>query len=149
MKHFFLLLFLVCFFSGLKAQTSETFVPASGEIYLTRSKHQRTAAWVLSGAGLVGMVAGAGTAMQHMSFSISFYGSPAAPEPKQNSGEGLFIAGAIVFAAGIGFAVASAVNKHKANKALTTLLKVENASFVSTQAKREVAYPAVAFRLRL
>lgn len=149
MKKFLTLLLLLSFISGLKAQTSESILLSSRQVYLTRSKHQRTAAFVLSGTGLVGMLAGAGTAMDHMSFSFSFYGN-AEPQPKNNSGEGLFIAGATVFAAGIGFAIASVINKHKANKAsLTSLLKTENAPLLATVEKRIGVYPAVAFRLRL
>lgn len=148
MKKFLTLLFLLFFISGLKAQMSKSTLLSSGQAYLTRSKHQRTAAFVLSGTGLVGMLAGVGTALDHMSFSFSFYGN-AEPQPKNKSGEGLFIAGATVFAAGLGFAIASVINKHKANKAnLTTLLKMENAPLANVE-KEIGAYPAVAFRLRL
>ena len=58
--------------------------------------------------------------------------------------------GATVFAAGLGFAVAALINKNKANKAsVTTLLKMENASFLVKQGKGEAVYPAVAFQFRL
>jgi len=149
MKQCFVLLFFVSFLSELKAQMPESTLLPSRQAYLIKSKHQRTAACVLAGTGIIGMLAGAATAMEHMSFSFSFYGS-SEPKPKDNSGEGLFIAGATVFAAGLGFTIASAINKHKANKAnLTTQLKMENAPLFASLGKGALTYPAVAFRVPL
>lgn len=133
------------------AQQTETAPapPLTKADYLRKSKHQKTAAWILTGAGTMGLI---GTAVADMSqvtggifVTIVTVGTV---EPDYKSYAGYYLVSAACLGAGITYFIVAGKNKRKA-KALSAYIKMESATALHSAGFSRRSYPSVAVKIRL
>jgi len=116
--------------------------------YLKKSKHQKTAAWILMGAGgaLVSsaFVIGMGQATDILVGVLTL----SEPEQHSNTADVLFYTGLASMAGSIPFFIASSKNKKKANQ-IAVLLKMEKLTSFRYQSFKQNTYPALSVRIFL
>ncbi|TCZ69661.1 hypothetical protein [Flaviaesturariibacter aridisoli] len=137
---FYLLIPMLALGAGLCAQElpDDRPAPNTRAFYLERSKHQKTAAWVMLGAGTLAAVIGAATAASDFDIDLSGNSKP----DKSTSGSEVAAFGGLALIAGsVPLFLASGRNKRKA----AVLLKSETGA---TPAGRQ-PFAALALRLYL
>ncbi|MBD0280438.1 MAG: hypothetical protein ICV51_14335 [Flavisolibacter sp.] len=119
--------------------------------YLKRSKHQKTAAWILTSAGTVGLlVTMMSDAAQAVGGGLTTVFSLGTVEPEYKSYTAYYLLSAAGVGAGIGFFIAAGKNKRKAMAMdASTYLKMERAPVVQSGSIRNQPYPSVAVRMTL
>lgn len=114
--------------------------------YLLKSKHQKTAAWVLLAGGAtlttVGLIVGVNSAANELVQIIT-----------DEKDDGSFVAGEVMFAAGLASIIgsvplflASGRNKRKAGE-VTLSMKIETVPIVKASLMNSYRYPAVSLRI--
>jgi len=126
----------------LPAQRADSIPSRPSTDNLTKSKKQKTAAWVLLGGGTLLTAIGVGIGMSDVNEII------AGEDLHTNSaGPILSVIGLTAMAGSIPLFIAAGKNKKKAVASLS--FKMENATQLSRVAFVKSQYPAVAFQIRL
>lgn len=130
---------------------SDTVQSAPPVDYLKKSRHQKTAAWILTGLGTAGLVTTLGADMgQAVGDGFVTIFTLGTVEPEYKSYTGYYLVSAACIGAGIAYFVAASKNKRKAAALnTTTYFKMEKAYMVYGGAFHNQYYPAVAVSIHL
>ena len=124
-------------------QKTNDSVPVIKTDYLTKSKNQKTAAWVLLGSGSVLMTTGVVLAAPKELENIL-----GAQENDYTVENILLITGIAATIGSIPLFIASKKNKKKAMN-MTTSIKIEKATIIERQSFVQSSYPAIALKINL
>lgn len=117
------------------------------EDYLKKSKSQKTAAWIVLGAGVV--LTSAGFAVELNNANDALIGLFSLQQPKSSDVGGvLFFSGLAAMAGSIPLFIASSKNKKRAN-AVSASFKMETRSTVQQGAIVRAAFPSLSIKLNL
>lgn len=131
------------------SQQTTNDVPPVKIDYLQKSKKQKTAAWIITGAGSMGLLVTALTdASQEASGALVTFFSLGTVEPTYKSYTGLYLASAALTAVGISFFIRSANNKKKAISA-TTSFKMEKSPTLQNGQLTSHASPSLSLKINL
>lgn len=123
--------------------------PLAKQDYLQKSKKQKTAAWIITGAGSMGLLVTAlADASQETSGVFVTFFSLGTIEPTYKSYTGLYLASAALTAVGISFFITSANNKKKAIFA-TTSFKMEKFPTLQNGKLSSYASPSLSLKINL
>ena len=144
-----LLSFTITSFGQLSG--SDTLPPLTKADYLKKSRHQKTAAWILTGVGTVGLMTTLGADMgQAIGGGLTTIVSLGTVEPEYKSYTGYYLLSAACIGAGIGYFVAASKNKKRAAALnVTTYFKIEKAQMAYGTSFNNQYYPAAAIRIQL
>lgn len=112
--------------------------------YLQKSKHQKTAAWILFGGGSTLVLAGA-ISMNGEAWGDAIFGGD---NSKINTGSTLFLAGLGCGLGSIPLFIAGARNKRKAEE-MSAFFKIENQSKIQKGSFVKSSYPAIGIKFTL
>ena len=117
------------------------------EDYLKKSKSQKTAAWLVLGAGVV--LTSAGFAVELNNANDALIGLFSLQQPKSSDVGGvLFFSGLAAMAGSIPLFIASSKNKKRAN-AVSASFKMESRSTVQKSAFVRTSFPALSLKFSL
>ena len=125
--------------------TEQSFVE---EQLLLKSRQQKTAGWILTGAGAVGLVMTMNADMgQHISGGLATLFSPSTVQPEYKSYAVPYLLSAAALGTGIGFFIASSKSKKKAREIdVSAFFKVERAPVIQPGGFAFSAYPSIAIK---
>lgn len=146
-KYILVFILLLAVSSKTFCQQTNPAAPFSREDYLKKSKGQKTAAWVLAGAGTAFVSAGAAIGFGEALNSLGNLFSND-PEPYNNTADILFYSGAVMLAGSIPFFILAGSNKQKAN-AMSASFKLEDRWQPAGMAMSRKYYPALSLRIAL
>ncbi|HLF45593.1 MAG TPA: hypothetical protein VI548_04175 [Chitinophagaceae bacterium] len=142
------LMLLVLPIVSFSQQAQQAAMPVNTD-YLKKSKTQKTAAWIITGAGSMGLLVTAlADASQETSGALVTFFSLGTVEPTYKSYTGLYLASAALTAVGISFFITSANNKKKAISA-TTSFKMEKSPTLQNGKLSSHASPALSLKINL
>jgi Ni/Fe-hydrogenase subunit HybB-like protein len=151
MKHILLSFLLVAFSAPSFAQQIEPAPYILNTDYLKKSRHQNTAAWILTGAGTVGLL---GTFMADLNQSVAggltTVFSLGTVEPEYKSLTVPYLLSAASIAGGVSLFVAASKNRKRAMaEGPISYLRLERGSVIKSTGFTTQAFPAVAVRFPL
>jgi hypothetical protein len=149
MKKMLILFVLIACLTTSFAQEVIQSPTLSKEEYLKKSKSQKTWAWVLTGAGAVGLSAVfVADLAQSVDGGLTTVFSLGYVEPEYKSYTVPYIISAAVLASGITLFVASSKNRKKANLA-TAFLQMETAPTIHQAMVVKQSFPVLGIKIRL
>jgi hypothetical protein len=137
MKKIMIYVLMLAFPVSSFCQKTDDSVPSVQKDYLQKSKHQKTAAWILLGGGTALMVTGIIVGSGEDAYITDAVGGAAV------AGIGL-----LSTIASIPLFIASGKNKKKAMH-MTANIKMEKATIFERQSFVQSSYPAIAFKINL
>lgn len=151
MKKVIFYLFLLVSAAPLFAQQAEEPQPTTRQDYLIKSRHQKTAAGILTGAGTAGLLSTlSAEASQALGGSLITLFSLGTVEPEYKSYAVPYLLSAAAVGGGIALFLAASKSKRRAREMdISSFLKMERAPVVQTAGRTMQAFPALAWRLRL
>ena len=126
------------------SQQTDTLRNLTSKEYLQKSKHQKTAAWILFGGGSTLMLAGV-ISMDGEAWGNAIFNGD---NSKINTGTALFLVGLGCGLGSIPLFIAGTRNKRKAEN-MTAFFKIENHSKIQKGAFVKSSYPAIGIKFTL
>jgi len=149
MKKMIISLAMLTITSFCFSQQSETLKLLTPQEYLKKSKHQKTAAWVLTTTGTAALISTwLAEASQDLGGSLITLISLGTVEPEYKSYTGAYLISAASMAGGVILFVAASKNKKRAKAASVSLL-MEKASLLQKASITNLSYPSVGIAIRL
>lgn len=133
MKQAFIFILFIIVASNSFGQDSAGVVSPASIDYVQKSKHQKTAAWIMLGGGLALAVTGVAVSASNW---------------ESSAGDVLLVIGGASMIGSIPFFIASGKNKKKA-RSMSTGLKMEHTPSIQRASVVNRSYPAVAVNIRL
>lgn len=146
-KLFFSIILILVLNSVSFCQQSNPSQKFTKQDYLKKSKSQKTAAWLVLGAGVV--LTSAGFAVELNNANDALIGLFSLQQPKSSDDGGvLFFSGLAAMAGSIPLFIASSKNKKRAN-AISASFKMESRSTVQKSAFVRTSFPALSLKFSL
>ena len=144
-----LLLFSISSF----CQSTPNDLPTVKTDYLKKSKHQKTAAWILLGGGFAltttSILIATPKATEDLTYGlVGFLAGEPVPENNYTAETILLVTGTAAMIGSIPLFIASGKNKKRAMN-LTTNIKMEKAPIIERHSFVQSSYPAIAFKINL
>jgi hypothetical protein len=144
-----LLLFSISSF----CQSTPNDLPTVKTDYLKKSKHQKTAAWILLGGGFAltttSILIATPKATEDLTYGlVGFLVGEPVPENNYTAESILLVTGTAAMVGSIPLFIASGKNKKRAMN-MTTNIKMEKATIIERQSFVQSSYPAIAFKINL
>ena len=151
MKRWTLALLLTCFTATAFSQQLPPPPKLTYHDYLQKSKKQKTAAWVLTSAGTVGLMATLGADLgQALGGGLTTVISLGTVEPEYKSYTVPYLLSAACLVGGIGFFVAASKNKQRARSLYpSAVFKMEKAPVLQANGIKNQHYPSIAVNISL
>ena len=149
MKKFLIYFLLLVIPAASFSQSTPDHTPLVKADYLKKSKSQKAAAWIITGAGSMGLLVTAlADASQEAGGSLVTLFSLGTVEPTYKSYTGLYVASAALTAVGVSFFIASSKNKKKA-LSVSTSLKMETFPIMQKGMVFGHSAPALSLKINL